>query len=576
MGIILKNSILDPAVSKYFISAQLSIQYLSFCIQYLEKTVYNLKNINQSNEEEIVKLKKCVRKKESETLQLLKRLHSKVINQSVHPCNKCAKSFDGIDNLNAHLVRKHQISYSMESLGPHPVSDANLINAIKLELDIKKLKERLNDAEKLIINSETTNAGSRINVDKCYSCQQRKSIKHADFSTQTDVHDNAAKINAINDEKYKIIFEEMKNKESEKYDRIILELKSQLNNLMTDFSNEFSRKNRSETKEIFESASLNNNLIELKKHFTSFEELFNENREQLNKNIKSLEENMKVFEKSLYNKSTVKIVEKPVALPRNKINQSLIPIPVVRDIPKPLERCIKNESLMQLNSDIRTTNDNQYESYDRDLTVAELLTKPISKPKLISVKNPRSDYLPKKSNNGLDLIKIEQKQSIENLQSIERNDVTKLLELRMAEHGINLNENKLTTEQLETVLDNLSSKRKFNSIYAELYNNLKTKIDNLSQRCLGTRKNDVRLDFNEFMSDLRVFHTENVKIGNISRNMNMYDDDDDDKDINEINITQEMAPVFKKRVVFDLKQQSEFFDSQSILSSTTTSSNITK
>lgn len=207
LGTILKNSILDPAVSKYFIAAQLCIQYYQFCVQYLEKNIQSLIDSKKTQDYEILKLRKNVRKKETEILQLLKRIHNK--NVITSPCLKCAKSYDGINNLNTHLYRKPN-TCSMENLSVtpihHPVSDSNLINTIKLELDIKKLKERLNDTEKKMSNESI-----------CANREPDCKVNVQDFSCQVNFDSNTTSRTEINDkdnlENYKQFLDKLRLEE---------------------------------------------------------------------------------------------------------------------------------------------------------------------------------------------------------------------------------------------------------------------------------------------------------------------------------------------------------------------------
>lgn len=567
LGTILKNSILDPAVSKYFIAAQLSVQYLIFCIQYLEKNILNLKDANKNNEEEILKLKKCIRKRESESFQLLKRLHSK--DQLLNTCTKCAKSFDGLDNLNSHMIRKHQTSCSIKNVLSvvNPVSDENLINAIKLELDINKLKERLNVTEKFIKSSESVNPEhEEIKSIDCSVCQLHNKISMVNFSGQTNFE---YVTDAPNNETCKKFIEQIL--ESDKYEKVVEDVKSQLNNLMADFKVEFCQKN-SKNREMIEEEMMSKHFVQLQKQFKTFEQLFAEHNEQLNENIKSFEE--KVFQnikdhEIFFRNTPIKTAEKPVALPR-KINQHLdIPTPIKRVLPKPVKRTtfnlipeIANEYLINETLIQENPNKTNFYSYNRDFTVKKLLTKPISKPTLIKTKF-NFDKIGKSDSIAVEKPGIKPKTNI----FTNRNDVTKLLDMRMAELGIDSKENKLSRKILERTLEHLHSKRTINSTKIELYNILKTKIDNIVE-CLKSKKDKPTLNFKIFLEEFKIQRAGSRHVSPVQTNYmhadtysNIHDDD------NESDNLKNNPQFFKNRIIFDGNKIDDPYESQSISSS---------
>lgn len=175
----LNNRILDPAIGKYFILAQFSIQYLLFCKQFLDETVVEVRSSIQELQSENGRLETINKKKIDEIMLLQRRLQrAESISQqhasqtTVFPCSKCTKNFISSELLSAHILRKHatNVRASDDSVDRKSSNtDTSLINTIKLELEVKQLKERLNAAEKDLSNR-------RCSKDhRCRSCTDEHS-----------------------------------------------------------------------------------------------------------------------------------------------------------------------------------------------------------------------------------------------------------------------------------------------------------------------------------------------------------------------------------------------------------------
>lgn len=145
MRTVLNSSILDSGICKYFCLAQLGLQYLSFCKDFLDKTVTSLRKNVYNCEKEKHKLLKTYKKQNEELLRMHKRIQRNEISEkdsAIYSCSKCTKNFITSDLLDKHLERKHpQCLHDINS-------DKNLVANVKLELEIKQLKQKLNDAEK--------------------------------------------------------------------------------------------------------------------------------------------------------------------------------------------------------------------------------------------------------------------------------------------------------------------------------------------------------------------------------------------------------------------------------------------
>lgn len=186
--LLLHNSVLDGSVVKYFELAQLSIQFLLFCKKFLDQSVTTLRNnfceLRRKNE----KLERLCKRRSEE---LLLAVHHQEKRQLYKPrgyeegsmpvvCPKCCK--DAINSTGmeiekattAELAHHHQsitkatvnqpndrsgrveegennrntAADGEENRSPrHENQDINLINAIKLKLEVKHLRVRLAEVE---------------------------------------------------------------------------------------------------------------------------------------------------------------------------------------------------------------------------------------------------------------------------------------------------------------------------------------------------------------------------------------------------------------------------------------------
>ncbi|KAH8268360.1 hypothetical protein KR026_005502 [Drosophila bipectinata] len=170
LGTVLETHILDSGIAKYFVMSQYAIQYLICCRTYLDECVSDLKEAHTSAQQEIATLRKSLGESNNEVVQLHKRITQiEAIREVVYPCHLCPKNFISNEALNIHIGRKHRIALQSPSLTSAPGkdkdkdkdkdNDVHLINTIKMELEIKQLKERLNAAERNI--KERSSGGSK-------------------------------------------------------------------------------------------------------------------------------------------------------------------------------------------------------------------------------------------------------------------------------------------------------------------------------------------------------------------------------------------------------------------------------
>lgn len=159
LGTALDTHILDSGIAKYFTMSQYAIQYLLCCRTFLDESVVELREAHATAQHEIAKLRKSLAESNNEIIQLHKKITQiEAIREVVFPCHLCPKNFISNEALNIHIGRKHRVgtpTHTTTPAGGGSVSrdrdnDMQLINTIKMELEIKQLKERLNAAEKNI------------------------------------------------------------------------------------------------------------------------------------------------------------------------------------------------------------------------------------------------------------------------------------------------------------------------------------------------------------------------------------------------------------------------------------------
>jgi zinc finger protein DZIP1 len=127
---LMNSHILDPALVKYFMAAQLIAQYLTFCLQCLDQAVSELHQTICELETDKQATAAVVRRQNDELNHLQRK----------------------VSRLQAGHRRKRVAD---EAEGDASAKDLNLINTIKLELEVKHLKERLNNAEKELHDRRT-------------------------------------------------------------------------------------------------------------------------------------------------------------------------------------------------------------------------------------------------------------------------------------------------------------------------------------------------------------------------------------------------------------------------------------
>ncbi|KYM96121.1 Zinc finger protein DZIP1L [Cyphomyrmex costatus] len=167
--------ILDPSFVKLFRLAQLSVEYLLYCKQYLDHSVIILKDELRQKIEQNINMKKEIaaledtvknlKERSKEKRKLIETSIGEISNGEVYKCPHCPKTFVRAIFVNAHIARKHSYISDM-GVSISPVHDHYRAETEKLHNEIKTLKERLNQTERVIRNESDK---LQDNIEKDYS-----------------------------------------------------------------------------------------------------------------------------------------------------------------------------------------------------------------------------------------------------------------------------------------------------------------------------------------------------------------------------------------------------------------------
>ncbi|XP_050462701.1 cilium assembly protein DZIP1 isoform X2 [Cataglyphis hispanica] len=181
--------ILDSNFVKLFRLAQLSVEYLLYCKQYLDHSVIILKDELRQKIEQNVNMKKKIaaledtikslRDKSKEKRKLIEATVGEISNGEIFKCPHCPKTFVRAIFVNAHIARKHSCISDMSVATCSPVHEHYRVETEKLHNEIKTLKERLNQTERVIRNEsdkllDNTEDFMRNNTGKLNRFQEQK------------------------------------------------------------------------------------------------------------------------------------------------------------------------------------------------------------------------------------------------------------------------------------------------------------------------------------------------------------------------------------------------------------------
>lgn len=164
--------ILDSNFVKVFQLAQLAVEYLLYCKQYLDQSVIILKDElklkiedNHKLKKEITNLEDIIQNLKDKVKEKNKIVETKIGDSSgeILKCPHCPKSFISTMFVKAHVARRHPYMTDL-SVETSPVHDHYKTETEKLHNEIKMLKERLNQAEK-VIRIESDKESSIVKID---------------------------------------------------------------------------------------------------------------------------------------------------------------------------------------------------------------------------------------------------------------------------------------------------------------------------------------------------------------------------------------------------------------------------
>ncbi|XP_066600115.1 cilium assembly protein DZIP1-like isoform X2 [Prorops nasuta] len=185
--------VLDSNFVKLFRFAQLAIEYLLYCKQYLDHSVVILKDELRLKIEDNCKLRKDLSTAQETIKQLQEQLRGKhkIIdiknNDShgeIHKCPHCPKTFVSGIFVNAHIARRHayELNYSAIPI----IHDHYKTETEKLHNEIKSLKERLNQTEKIIYNNTNKSINNEKGKKEVTDCEKRV-FKYSDNDSIKEV-----------------------------------------------------------------------------------------------------------------------------------------------------------------------------------------------------------------------------------------------------------------------------------------------------------------------------------------------------------------------------------------------------
>lgn len=295
---------------------------------------------------------------------------------------------------------------------------------------------------------------------------------------------------------------------------------------------------------IQEEFKINNNFLELKEKFSTFEQVISDNHRYANDNFVALEEKISVNNKILESLKKSGIVEnyRPVAPPRTKVNQLSISTSLDHAIPDPLktssrntvqsEKNNSNSDISTLNVDIITKPSHSKQTYNRDDTVEKLLTRSISKLKF----DQRSTFVQKQANRH---------------KVLNQSYVEKLLNRQISNLHVDPSKN-LPSNIYKILIESLVNKRNNHDFLAKYCDIIEEKINDIVSDCISHNSNDFP-HFTKMLNDINMDYRKKARelynIGGMSARKIS------DKSISDIeNPHKYNQPMFRKRVLFDLNQ----------------------
>lgn len=460
---------MDPAIGKYFILSQYSMQYLLFCKKFLDKSLIELRSNVTDFRNENEKLENLCLKQNSQIQKLNDRL-SLFDESSCYQCENC-------NNQNSEkfvIGRK-----ATDNI------DSQLINTIKLELEVKQLKERLNIAEK-----ELGEQKNKIDT-KCSHCVSVEKIP----KIEKEFHNVAIQSN-LEDDKEKseehliskseltevlnkqiVVFDEWKSNERQKFNEQITALKSQLNKTL-----ELLQLKEEKVEQIEKQMESRHNEVQ-EKHYDEkvskvsdkLDSMYAHQREMIDTikkmdvmyadKIKTIENTIEVIgdrnTKRTVTTDDVSINTSPIKLMETKRIETLPGMKIVNNTAFNLKDASRR---LELNTSTSTDEDKQLDSLPR------LSKKIISvQPKIIKILplDPKVSALSNEEvvNESTEVLRqntVIHKSPIKIIEKVAKKDVWVMFQNKLNSLGISPSAKKLSSSNLELAISKLAEKREVN------------------------------------------------------------------------------------------------------------------
>lgn len=489
IGNLLNVRILDPAIARIYVISQLGLQYLLFCTKFLDKSVYSLRENIFNYQKTTVKLEETIAQRDEEIAQLQKKLKRQdALNQQIFACTKCTKNFLSAALLDNHIQRKHPPVQESKD------KDSNLINTIKLELEIKQLKEKLNVTEKELVDV------AKKEPMECENCKRNAGKMFQSVAIQSNFEEKE-KDDVEKDAISELLknqmrnFEQWKHEEEARYREEIIELRTKLDDTIQMMKQNVSEKVKENPpspaprhlivpEKLVESSKSDDTLW--KSRYKELEKMYEDNQQRMALTVKSIEatynEKMSKFEESVKN-----LTEEREKFHSNvKKNVEIEKKPEVPLTP----RVIKTVYAQEI-----STESSSSESED-EVKVVPVARKSLEMDKIEEIPEPEPEkpkpktimesfsaqkfmIRPNKPKQQLTVIKESPQKPLEN----SREKAQKLFNQRLKSFGISHNQETMKKFEFENVHDQMVTKRdevkgKHKSFFITR-KNLKSKVDKI-------------------------------------------------------------------------------------------------
>lgn len=249
MKSILRTAAIDPAVSSLFRLAQMSLQYMTFCQQFMSHTLYDLKKAfnhiqkvrrhsilydNHMNvliqytlhnlfsifvqkhshlkynfkclEEQHYKAQERIQSllKEIQSQQNIKGDHVSNPNSkpsSLYPCDQCTKNFLTLESLKSHQQRKHSVIEEKHELSDDNEKHNDHSDRDELAKDVGENTQEMSpthndtvDTQKGLFPSNINNNNDNELNANCTVCAQKNKINSSSIAIQCEVNDISQQI----------------------------------------------------------------------------------------------------------------------------------------------------------------------------------------------------------------------------------------------------------------------------------------------------------------------------------------------------------------------------------------------